>query len=71
MLADHAIKIELVRLEMENHWQENAKDLENQRNSELEGMNRQLREVGWACCLMCIQLFCCFISNSSQVLTYN
>lgn len=45
MLADHAIKIELVRLEVENNWQDKIKELEKQQNSELEEMKQQVQEV--------------------------
>lgn len=44
-MSDHAIKIELVRLEVENVWQAKLKDLDKERNNELEKMEQRLNQV--------------------------
>lgn len=45
LMADHAIKIELVRLEVENVWQAKLRDIEKERNDELEEMEQRLKQV--------------------------
>jgi hypothetical protein len=45
MLADHAIKTELLRLEVENEWKERINKVERLRVAEQEEMDSKLQEV--------------------------